>query len=322
MNLLIIGGTQFVGRALVVELLNRGHSVTLFHRGITGAELFPEVESILGDRDTDLEKLAGRKWDAVVDTCGYYPRQVDASCRALLGSVDRYLFISTISVYNDREKNSLSEDTGTLHPAMQDADDLTNDTYGPLKVRCEEVVREHFGDRATIVRPGLIIGPHDHTHRFVYWAVRAEEGGDILIPDTDEPITGIDVRDLASFQAHLLEQGTPGTFNSDNPGYNWTNLKEVIQDAVGQNGRLIAVPATFLEENDVRVWTGLPCWTNGTVGQVPVTKSIAAGLTHRSLAESFRDTQTWAADCGLKRPLKAGLTAEREQELLDKFQKF
>ncbi len=202
MNILIIGGTKFLGRHLVDSALARGHNVTLFNRGKTNPNLFPQVETILGDREHDLEKLAqaGREWDAVIDVAGYLPRIVRLSATGLreAGSVGRYVFISSISAYADFKKIGINESDPVGKIEDETFEEITGESYGPLKALCEKTVLDLYGERGLVIRPGLIVGPNDPTDRFTYWPVRVARGGDVLAPEKPEvPVQVVDVRDLA-----------------------------------------------------------------------------------------------------------------------------
>jgi 2'-hydroxyisoflavone reductase len=219
MRLLVLGGTTFAGRHLVELALERGHDVTLFNRGQTGPGLFPDVERVLGERAGDLAGLRGRRFDAVADMSGYLPADVERSAALLAETAGRYLFVSSRSVYADHSFPGANEDSpiGEL-PEGEPDDEVTAESYGPLKARCEQAVLDAFGDRAVILRPGLIVGPHDPTGRFTYWPRRVAEGGDVLAPEPPgQPIQVIDARDLAAFALDLLERGTGGTFDVVSP---------------------------------------------------------------------------------------------------------
>ena len=205
MKLLLLGGPRFLGRAITEAALERGHELTFFNRGTTNPELYPEVERIVGDRKEGLDALAGRSWDAVVDTCGYLPRDVQASSAALTES-SLYCFVSSISVYADF-RTPVDEDSPLAELGDQRDDDVTNESYGALKALCESAVRATFAERALVVRPGLIVGPHDPTGRFTYWPHRVARGGEVLAPGPPErPTQVIDVRDLAEWTVALCEE--------------------------------------------------------------------------------------------------------------------
>jgi len=198
MRLLVLGGTKFLGRGVVDAALAAGHDVTLFNRGETNPGLYPDVESLRGDRHGDLSSLGGREWDAVIDPSGYIPRVVRASAELLRGAVGHYVFVSSISVYAFPFPAGIDE-SAPLNPVVEDADEVTGENYGGLKVGCENVVREVFGAAFANVRAGLIVGPHDPTGRFTYWPVRVARGGEVLAPgDPDRAIQVVDVRDLGA----------------------------------------------------------------------------------------------------------------------------
>src|SRR5262245_4860679 len=219
MKILILGGTKFLGRHLVDSALAGGHEVTLFNRGKTNPNLFPQIETILGDREHDLDKLAqaGREWDTVIDVAGYVPRIVRLSAIGLreAESVKRYIFISSLSVFADFRKIGIDESYPLAKMPEETNDENSPKTYGARKALCEQIVQEIYGDHALIVRPGLIVGPHDPTDRFTYWPFRVARGGDVLAPQKPEAKTQIiDVRDLADFIIQLIEENTSGVYNA------------------------------------------------------------------------------------------------------------
>src|SRR4029079_13224986 len=219
MRVLVLGGTSFVGRAIVDDLVANKHEVTLFSRGKTGAELFPDLEKRRGDRDTgDYASLADESWDAVVDVSGYIPRHVNQAMDAVGDRGGRYLFISTGSVYDrKRAPDVMDEDAPRLAPE-RDTEKITNATYGPLKVACEDDVTARYGDRSTIVRPGVVAGPYDPTDRFTYWVRRAARGGRIALPGRPEqPVQVVDSRDLARLVVRLLQDDRSGAYHAVGP---------------------------------------------------------------------------------------------------------
>src|SRR4051794_32092560 len=262
MRLLVLGGTQFLGRALVDEALDRGHDVTLFNRGVTRPELYPGVERRVGDRDGGLDVLAEGEWDAVVDTSGYLPRIVRASAELLAPRVGRYVFVSSISAYADVSGPGVGEDAPTAR-LEEETEEFRGPAYGALKALCEEAVQDVYGDRATIVRPGLIVGPWDPTGRFTYWPVRIAEGGDVLAPaPPDAPVQVIDVRDLGAFCLHLAENDTHGVFNATGPQEPLTIeavLGECVRVAASET-RLHWTSPDWLLEQGVGEWMELPLW--------------------------------------------------------------
>lgn len=327
MNILVIGGTQFIGRHFVDLALANGHQITLFHRGQRGAHLFEgQVERILGDRDGELEKLSGRHWDAVLDTCGYVPRITRLSSEFLRDAVDRYLFISTISVYDPAEgEQSLHE--GSRLATMQDPtiEEITGETYGALKVLCEQVVDEIYSDRATIVRPTFVVGPYDPTDRFTYWPLRLSRGGKMLAGGRkDQPLQFIDARDLGALCLTLLEKNTPGTFNAAGPGESLTfeSFLQRAKAAIGSDAELVWADAVRLQEAGGEAGKDFPLYQGPTQEGDPymrtdASRAIAQGLTYTPIDLTVRDTLEWASSRG-DTPLKVGMTPEREQELLAK----
>jgi 2'-hydroxyisoflavone reductase len=313
-NLLVLGGPRFLGRALADAALARGHELTFFNRGRTNAELYPEVERLRGDRAGDLGALAGRTWDAVIDTCGYLPEVVAASSAALADS-GRYCFVSTISVYADFSK-PVDEDSPLATLGELPADEVTNESYGPLKALCEMAVLEKLGERALVVRPGLIVGPHDPTGRFTYWPHRMARGGEVLAPAPPERQAQlVDVRDLAEWIVDLCEHDAGGIFNATHPGVSWAELLETCRAVVGTDAQITWVPDEFLAEQGVGEWMELPLWiadpAMAFADRVGVSRALAAGLRFRPLADTARgaldDAETTDA---------AGLTTEREAALL------
>jgi len=324
LNILIIGGTRFLGRHLVDAALAGGHNLTLFNRGKTDASLYPQLETITGDRETDLEKLAGRRWDVVIDTCGYFPRVVNISAQALKDSARLYVFISSISVYSDFSRIGINENdpVGTL--ADENIEDITAGSYGPLKALCEKAVELAFPSRALIVRPGLIVGPYDPTDRFTYWPYRVAAGGDVLAPESPNvPVQIIDVRDLAGFVIKLVEKGITGTYNATGPAIelSFGEMLEICKWVCGSNAEFKWAPVDFLSANQVAPWSDMPVWVPNTpedagFSQVDISKAKTAGLSFRPLSETTRDTLTWASTRPVDYKWRAGLDTEREAQLL------
>ena len=321
MRILVIGGTSFLGRHLVAHALASGHRMTLFHRGRTNPDLFPEAERIHGDRDGGLAPLAGHTWDAVLDTCGYVPRVVGDSAGLLADAVERYLFVSTLSVYPDDVEPGATEDAPLLDPPPAEVEEITDETYGPLKVACERAVASALPDRALIVRPGLIVGPDDPTDRFTYWVRRVAEGGEVLAPaPPEDPVQFVDVRDLAAFLLRHLEAGTVGVFNTIAPPIPLEDLLAACRTASGSDAAVTWVPGPFLRERGVEPWSDLPLWLPDDPGanRFDPARALAAGLSPRPVAETVLDTLTWDR-ARPRQPLKAGLDAERERALLEAF---
>lgn len=326
-TILIIGGTVFLGRHIVEAALERGHEVAIFTRGVHNPDLFPQVERLRGDRDGQLDALHGRSWDAVIDTSGYLPRVVRASAELLARAVDLYAFISTISVFADTSKPGIDENSPVGWLEDETVEEITGETYGPLKALCESVVEEVYGPRALIIRPGLIVGPHDPTDRFTYWPRRVAQGGSILAPDRPEaPVQFIDVRDLAEWTIRMVEEGRTGVYNATGPDSTLTmgEVLETSRTVSGSNAEFEWVPEDFLLERNVAPWMELPLWVPATeefegFHRVNVDRAIAAGLTFRPLADTVRDTLAWDAQQPPDRELKAGMDQKRETELLQEW---
>ena len=333
MRILVLGGTQFLGRHIVEQAIARGHEVTLFHRGKTNPGLFPELEHVLGDRKESLEPLAGRHFDAVLDTSGYVPRVVQLSASALSGVASHYTFISTISVYSDHKTRNQDE-TGPLG-ALEDptSEEITGESYGPLKVLCEQAAAESFTGRVLVIRPGLIVGPNDPTDRFTYWPVRVARGGEVLAPGPEAtPIQLIDVRDLAAWTLDMMETGRTGVFNATGPEVPLT-MAEVLaacqraaaEVGSGRKAEIHWVDSEFLVSEQVGAFTELPLWLPEEawgITSMNIVRAAKAGLRFRPILDTVRDTLAWHASRTAGTPdyaLKAGLPPEREQSLLQAF---
>ena len=322
MQLLIIGGTRFLGRALVDEALAAGHSITLFNRGQSNPGLYPDVEQIHGNRDGGLGALAGRRWDAVIDTCGYVPRIVRAAADALAEAVEHYTFISSLSVYADPLPISADEDAPPATIADETVEEITGETYGALKALCERTAAEGMGGRALSVRSGLIVGPHDASDRFNYWPARVARGGEVLAPESpDYGVQFIDVRDLARWTLRATEQRLTGPYNVTGPERPLPlgNLLDTARAVTGSDARFTWVSGTFLLEQGVGPFVELPLWVpseDAGFNNFAIGRALAAGLTFRPVEETVRDTLAWLATRPADHVGRAGLPAEREAELL------
>jgi 2'-hydroxyisoflavone reductase len=322
-KLLILGGTGFLGPHVVDEALRRGHSMTLFNRGRTNPHLFPDLEKLRGDRDGNLEALRGRRWDGVIDTSGYVPRIVRDSATLLADSVRLYLFISTISVYADFKKAGIDEDypVGTLDdPTVEKVD---GETYGPLKALCEQAAEQTMPGRVANVRPGLIVGPRDTTDRFTYWPVRVDRGGEVLAPGNPEAaVQFIDARDLAAFAVKLIEDGHTGVYNATGPDHRLTfqELLHGCKVVSGSDASFTWIEEKFLIDKGVAPWTELPLWLPGDeyagLREVSVARAVARGLRFRPAGKTIEETIDWHATRPADHQWRAGITAERETELL------
>jgi len=319
MRMLVLGGTQFLGRHVVDAALDHGHDVTLFNRGQTRPELFPGVEKLRGDRDGDLGALHGRDFDAVVDTSGYVPRIVRETIDAL-GDVGHYTFVSSVSVYA-----SLATPPTEQSPLAQlrEPTEEWREAYGELKALCEEVVRERF-PAAFVPRPGLIVGPWDPTGRFTYWPQRIAEGGRVLVPAPPSAAAQvIDARDLANWIVRAAEAGTAGTFNAVDRPTTRERLFETCRRVAASDAELVWVDGDFLAEHDVGEWMELPLWLHSPeyAGMLSVDPSAAlrAGLEPRPLEETVRATLDWAASGEAPNEPPAGLAREKERQVLGAF---
>jgi len=315
MLVLVLGGTSFVGRAIVEDLLDHGHTPTLFSRGKTGTDLFPEVERRAGDRDTgDYAALADGRWDAVVDVSAYVPRHVAQAADAV-GDVGRYLFISTGSVYDRLQaSDGMTEDAARLAP-YRESEEITGETYGPLKAACEDDVLARFGDRATIVRPGVVAGPHDPTDRFTYWVRRAAKGGRVALPGRpDQPVQVVDARDLARLVVALLEADRPGTYNAvgPQPAVTLRELVETCARAAGASVEVVPVDPSLVDPGLPLV---LPDPTADVVFRRSAAAAHAAGMSSTPLEKTAADTLAWDRVRG-EPPLAVELSPDREIELL------
>lgn len=325
MNILIIGGTVFLGRALVTAAVQRGHTVTLFNRGRTAPDLFPDVEQLHGDRHGDLAPLLGRTWDAVIDTCGYFPREVRHTAATLAPHIGHYTFISSISVYGDVSQTGLTEaDTaGLATMADETVEEVTGKTYGPLKLLCEQAAEAAVGrEKSLTIRPGLIVGPYDRSDRFTYWPVRVAEGGRVLAPGRPERLVQfVDVRDLAEFTVHAIEQKLTGVYNVDGLPLPLQDLLEACRTVSQATAELVWVADELLVEQEVGPWMEMPLWLPESPSEAgffmfDCTKARRAGLGQRPLADTIRATLDWAHTRPADYQWRAGLARDKEATIL------
>ncbi len=322
MRLLIIGGTQFVGRHIAEIALERGHQVSVFHRGKTNADAVPEAEHILGDRDHDLENLADGHWDATIDVCAYVPRQVDQLAEALGERGGRHVFISTVSVYAEPSPPNSDEDSPLADLDDPSTEVVDGETYGGLKVLCEGAVAEHYTD-AIVIRPTYVVGPYDYTHRFTYWVNRIADGGRVLAPDIPNyGIQVIDGRDQARWILELLERGESGTFHtvSPPPPFTFADMLRTIVDAVGPAGtEIVAVDPAFLIQHGVGN-SDLPLWYPSAEPDPGMNcspaRAVAHGFATRSLTDTVRETLAHERSTPTPNPDGTGWSREREAEVL------
>jgi 2'-hydroxyisoflavone reductase len=323
MRVLIVGGTRFVGWHITAAALRAGHQVALLHRGSSSEPVFTEAEHLLADRNGDLSVLDGRSFDAVVDVSAYLPRQVEALAKALGPDAGRYIFISSVSAYDKPDAAGYDEDSALLAVPDPLPDKVTNESYGPLKVACEQTARELFGPTTTIVRPTYVVGPRDHTGRFDYWVRRIAEGGRVLAPgDPAAPIQVIDARDQANFVVRLL--GTEGgeTFHtvSPPPPFTFREMLETIVSVVGPlRTELVWVDNDFLTAEGVD-GEMLPLWSSDPsellLDTASPARAYAAGLAPRPLVDTVLELHGHLASLAEPPQHEEQLTREREAELL------
>ena len=331
LRILILGGTGFTGPAQVRYALGRGHKVTTFNRGKTHpGELPGEVEQLVGDRNGKLDALKDRQWDVAIDNPTALPAWVRDAAQILKGNVDRYVFISTISVYADTSKG-VDESAPLQKYERADAFKETLEamrasgykTYGPLKALSEKEAEKWFPGKALIIRPGLIVGPGDETDRFTYWPVRIERGGEVLAPGAPtDPVQFIDARDLAEWTIRMVESRETGTYNATGPAkpLGIGDMLGKIKAALSANANFTWANAEFLKEQKVQAWSDMPVWAGDELGlaRTKIGGALTKGLTFRPLADTARDTLAWFKSQSQDRQshLKAGLAPEREAEVL------
>ncbi|MGI9068584.1 MAG: NAD-dependent epimerase/dehydratase family protein [Pyrinomonadaceae bacterium] len=346
MKLLILGGTRFAGRHLVTAALARNHEITLFNRGKHESAALPNVETIYGDRNSDLAKLQGRRWDVVADTSGYLPRTVRASAEILSHSVDRYVFISSLSVYADASVFGIDETApiATLTSEQLDQANAIDSSgqasavtygklYGGLKALCEQAAEEVLPNRVLIIRPGLIVGPYDYTDRFTYWVVRVARGNEVLAPGRpDRYLQFIDVRDVAEWTVRMIERKETGVYNANGLPNNLT-MERVLEEcktvsAMVSNSDVSFtwVSDDFLLQEKVVAWSEVPLWVPEEATPhlkgfmfINCDKAVGSGLSFRSLNDTIRDILTWRETTCLDEELKAGIDPDKEQRLLRKW---
>ncbi|MBN8203277.1 SDR family oxidoreductase [Bacillus sp. NTK034] len=334
MKVLILGGTRFLGKALAEEGLKRGHDITLFNRG-NNKEAFSEVEQLAGDRDGDVSQLKNRKWDAVMDTCGFAPHQINKIAAVLGDSIEHYTYISSISVYKDWIPLNLTEDYHLQSMPQDRLKDVEEgrispyEYYGALKVLCEAEAEKHWPGRVLHIRAGQLVGPFDYTDRLPYWVQRVSEGGNIVVPGRpDRPIQLIDVKDIAAWGFNMAENSKAGTYNITGPDYELTmeELLNTCKSVTNSNAKFVWADEQFVLDHQIQPWTEMPLWIPEHFpldGEdkpwhmcISVKKAIENGLSFRPLEDTIQDVYQWEKgrqDSGRK----AGISREKEQELLD-----
>lgn len=322
LDILVLGGTGFLGPHQIELALARGHTVTMFNRGRSAAGLYGNrVETLIGNRDARIDaglaSLQGRRrWDVVIDNSGYVPRHVRDSAELLHGRVGRYLYISTISTYPLEQGGTFNEDSALHAPPDPAEERVTGENYGPLKAECDRIVRQIYGDAATVIRPTYIVGPGDDTDRFTYWVERLSRGGDVLSPpDPGETLQWIDVRDLGTWMVRLAEADTAGIFNAASVPVMWSDVLNTLGQAGRQPARFRRPTPELLERMNIDlplVAPGAPPWFIATAA------AEAAGLTVRPLLDTATATLDWWRSLPAERRAnpEGWLTPEREKEAL------
>jgi 2'-hydroxyisoflavone reductase len=325
MQLLIIGGGVFLGQAVLQAGLEAGHSLTVFNRGHSRSWWPPGVKWVAGDRKEDLHLLLGRRWDAVIDTCGYRPQDVEATCATLYDACDRYVYVSSVSAYASFANPPIRETDPLASAEGVDRETVDSRNYGPLKAECERTVMRIFGTRATVVRPGLLVGPTDPTGRFSYWPWRVAGGGRVLVPGAPStPIQFIDVRDIAAWILRLIQLGASGAFNATGPneGASFGELLDTCRWISGEEIAMEWVDERFLEHEGVQPWVELPLWIpthdrqTRALHLVDTTRARATGLTTRPMAVTINDILEAGIPTTDDKRRAGKLTRERERDLL------
>ncbi|MBI2811242.1 MAG: NAD-dependent epimerase/dehydratase family protein [Candidatus Melainabacteria bacterium] len=321
MHLLVIGGTVFLGRHIVLQALAAGHKVTTLNRGKHTLPEQDAVEKLIDDREMDLDVLTGRHFDAVIDTCGYKPEVVKHSAEVLKNAVQSYIFVSTISVYGEFYKRGLNETDAIKYTQTGEAGN-----YGTLKADCEKALLDLIPDKTLIVRPGLIVGPYDPTDRFTYWPARIAKGGKILAPgDPASAVQFIDVRDLSKWIIELAENKTRGVFNATGPKerLSMRDFLETSKSALRSDCQFVWIDEDTLEKEKVQPFADLPLWIPASSAdyagflEIDCSKAFDAGLHLRPIAQTVKHTVSWDNDRDPTAPRAVGLSAEREWELVN-----
>jgi 2'-hydroxyisoflavone reductase len=322
LRLLVLGGTRFLGRHFVEQALAAGHRVTLLHRGRSAAGLFPDAEHRIADRNGDLAALRAGEWDAVLDTSAYVPRHVRSAAAALAGRIGRYLLVSSVSVYADFARPGADEDAPLQSLADPTTEVVSGETYGGLKVLCEQALAQVLPQACLIARPGLLVGPHDPTGRFTWWLQRLRAGGDVLAPgEAGARVQFIDARDAAAWLLTQAQTGNVGTYNLTGPASPLTmgELLDTTRRVLRPDARLHWVDEDFLLREGVTPWSELPLWVaraEAGLHEIDIMRALRSGLVCRPLAETVADTAAWAqahdgphADVGLSPEREAALLA-------------
>jgi len=329
MRTLILGGTRFLGRHVTEACVAAGHTVTLFHRGLSDPGAFPELEHLIGDRDAGLELLRGRAFDAVFDPSGFEVAPVRSAARAVARPEVHYTFVSSVSVYADYSKPA-DESSPVKQLEGSETAPLSLEAYGALKAACEVAAERELPGRVLSVRAGIILGPHDNDERFAWWLRRVARGGEVLAPgDPEAPVQFVDVRDLAGWMVRCAERRVAGVFNVTGPAQPTTmrELLETLRQVTGGDARFTWVPGELLVEHQVAPYSEMPFWLPAPIDRfyVDITRALATGLTHRPIAETLRDCWAWlqtgwdaaeGARAHKRLHIDAGLSPEREAAIL------
>lgn len=323
MKILVLGGTRFLGIHCVNAALAKGYEVVLFNRGKSDTEIFKELETIKGDRNTDLEKLREMKFDAVIDTSCYYPNQMEKAIEVLSENVDNYVFVSTISVYHDFKVSNMDE-AYPLPKREYESTEITGESYGPLKAACEEVLEQKMKGKEIIVRPGLICGPNDATDRFTYYPVKVHFNDEVLLPEKDCNFQFIDVRDLSEFIIHLIENKSTGIYNATGQGksYKMTELIEDCKRVCNPNCTIVPLSSEQMESYGIDITANFPFWIveEELIGitNINVEKALASGLELRDPKETIIDTLNWYKENGrTSKDLVTGFKDENQRNILE-----
>ena len=321
MKTLVLGGTAFLGRAVVRALLDKGHQVTLFNRGQTSPDLFPEAKRIVGNREIDVSELAEQHWDVVFDINGIKPGEVAMTAAALEEKTGCYVYVSSISAY-ERFGERVHENSPLWDVTGIEGKPLDGETYGPMKARCERTVHTRFRDRGLIIRPGLIVGPWDYSDRFTYWPVRFHRGGRVAAPPAIHPVRFIDVRDLAEWMVDLTSRGVRGTFNATGQAVTMGSFLQTCKAVINPEAEIVWFSQKYLEDKGIAAWEELPVWLPSDTGfhKIDISRALKQGLSFRPLEETITDTLQWFLNESGRDELHTGLTPERELTLLGESQ--
>jgi 2'-hydroxyisoflavone reductase len=298
LDILVLGGTGFIGPHEINYARSRGHRITMFNRGKTAPDMFPNVEALIGDRDDQLDALKGRDWDAVIDNSGFYPRHARLSAELLHGHVDTYMFVSSISAYAESltvNDDEFSADYATMDDPSDESESPYGPSYGARKALCEQEVMRVFGDKAINIRPGIITGIGDPTERLRHWLRRMVAGNEILVPGQEDlPIQYIDAADMCAWMVRLLEDGTgSGPYNAvgaDEP-YRAKPMLESIRDATESKSKLTWIGWDWLRKHKPDIGGYAPMYGQGPIPfmQVNNDRALATGLTFRPIEETAKD---------------------------------